>query len=331
MIITRTPYRISFAGGGTDYPAWFKKHGGAVLSTTIDKYCYISARWLLPFYGVRHQVMWTHREAVNSVSEILHPCVQAALQYLDFNGDGYGVEIHHQGDLPARAGMGTSSSFTVGLLRALTMLRQEKNITSRQLADMAITLEQDVLADVVGCQDQIAAAFGGFNIIRFERDGNYTVYPIFIGRKTKRELQKRLMLFYTGTTRLASEIAATVVENFHDKVSILQKMHEYVDDAYACLKMNQLDSFGELMHKNWLLKRQQSLLISNDRIDGIYQKAIDAGALGGKLLGAGLSGFMLFYVNLEHQEKVKKALVGLVHVPFKFEKEGCKVIYECES
>jgi D-glycero-alpha-D-manno-heptose-7-phosphate kinase len=325
MIISKTPFRVSFFGGGTDYPAYFRAHGGAVLSTTIDKYCWISVRWLPPFFGIKHRVVWSHIETVQSISEILHPCVRAGLQSLGFD-DTRGIEIRHTGDLPARAGMGSSSSFAVGLNRALLTLHGH-DCGAMVLADMAIRLEQNLMGEHVGCQDQVAAAHGGFNLIEFCTDGEIRIAPVKAQSRTLTELNKRLMLFYTGTTRIASNVAKSVIEHLDKRQETLYKMRRLVDEGAEALTAGDLDKFGSLLHQNWLLKREQSPLVSNEQIDAIYQRAYNAGALGGKLLGAGAGGFMIFYVPPGRQEAVKVELSDLLYVPFKFEREGCTIVY----
>jgi len=326
VIITRTPFRMSFFGGGTDYPEWYLKEGGAVLSTTIDKYCYISCRVLPPFFNVRHRIVWSHIETVASMAEILHPAVREGLRYLGFD-DSVGLEIHYQGDLPARAGMGSSSSFAVGLIKALMALRG-KMISRYDLALKAIELEHQVLKENVGAQDQTAAAYGGFNLIHFLQNGNIIVEPVTIPTPRLQALDDNLLLFYTGTSRLAPQVAKDIVANLETKRKVLFQMRSYVDEALAVLNNgNNLDDFGRLLHENWLLKRELSSMVSNTTIDTIYEKAMQNGALGGKLLGAGVSGFMLFYVPSEKQEQVIKALEMYLHVPFHFESEGSVILH----
>jgi len=326
MLISRTPYRISFFGGGTDYPDWYLKNEGAVLSTTIDKYCYITCRKRPPFFDNKHLIVWSHIEAVSHVSEILHPAVREGIRYLNMDND-LGIEIHHQGDLPARAGMGSSSSFAVGLIKALLAL-QGKMIGKHDLALKAIELEQSVLKENVGSQDQIAAAYGGFNYIRFLKNGKIKVEPMTIPSSRIQDLESHLLLFYTGTSRLASEIAVDLIKNLDNKKRELHTMREMVDKAISILNSDQsLDDFGRLLHENWLLKRSTSHLISPPLIDSIYNQAIEKGALGGKLLGAGASGFMVFYVPIDKQEDVKTALQHYLHVPFKFDNDGSSIIY----
>ena len=326
MIITKTPYRISFFGGGTDYPAWYLKHGGAVLSSTIDKYCYLTCRHLPPFFIYRHKVVWSHIEIVSTLPEILHPAVREGLQWMGFD-DGTGLEIHHQGDLPARSGMGSSSSFAVGLLKCLSALKG-KMISKHELALKAIELEQDILGETVGSQDQVAVAYGGFNVIQFSSNGDIRVQPLTVAPERVRELEANLMLFYTGTSRLAAQIGADVIHHMEGRHSVLQRMREMVDDAIGILNGHaSMKDLGYLLNESWNLKRQLSGLISNAQIDHIYQRAIDAGAIGGKLLGAGGSGFMLFFAPLVDQEAVKAALPECLHVPVQFEKDGCSVIH----
>jgi len=326
MVISKTPYRISFFGGGTDYPTWYLKKEGAVLSTTIDKYCYITCRTLPPFFPHKYRVVWSHIEHVSAVSEILHPAVKAGLRFLGLD-NSLGLEITHQGDLPARSGMGSSSSFAVGLIKALTAF-QGKMIGKHEIALKAIELEQSVLKENVGSQDQVAAAYGGFNVIRFSSEGDIRVEPITISPERISELDLRLMLFYTGTSRFASEVAGSVIASLEKKQDVLLQMQNMVDEAVSILSgEGSLDDFGKMLHESWMLKRSVSDVISNSTIDKIYNTAIEHGALGGKLLGAGSSGFMAFYVPPEKQTDVREALYGYLHVPFRFENDGSSIIY----
>lgn len=326
MIITRTPFRISFFGGGTDYPQWYEKEGGAVLSTTIDKYCFISCRYLPPFFNVKHRIVWSHIETVSSISEILHPAIREGLRFLDFD-DSLGLEIHHQGDLPARSGIGSSSSFIVGLIKALTALRGQI-ISKHDLALKAVELERTVLKENVGSQDQVAAAYGGFNVIRFLTNGDIQVEPVTIPPSRIAELRSRLLLFYTGESRLASEVAKQVIESLSEKKKQLREMYDLVDQAVSILSGNEcLDAFGALLHETWVRKRELSPAVTSDTIDDIYRTAMERGALGGKLLGAGGTGFIMFYVPLEKQETVKQALSRYLHVPFDFDNTGSTLIY----
>jgi D-glycero-alpha-D-manno-heptose-7-phosphate kinase len=326
MIISKTPYRISFFGGGTDYPGWYLKEGGVVLSTTIDKYCYISCRVLSPFFDLKHRIVWSHIENVSSISEILHPAIREGLRYLGFD-DHTGLEIHHQGDLPARAGMGSSSAFVVGLIKALMAVKGEI-IDRHELAIKAIELEQDVLKENVGSQDQIASSYGGFNMISFSTGGKIQVDPVMVSPDRIRELEEHLMLFYTGSTRFTSEINCDLIKNILDKKQKLYDMKDLVEEALSILvKGTGLDEFGKLLHKTWELKRSISNKISNFTIDKIYRTAMNNGAIGGKLLGAGGSGFMLFFVPLKKQKHVREALSNYLHVPFKSENEGSAIIF----
>jgi D-glycero-alpha-D-manno-heptose-7-phosphate kinase len=331
VIITKTPYRISFFGGGTDYPSWYSEHGGAVLSTTIDKYCYLTCRYLPPFFIYRHKVVWSHIEIVSTIPEILHPAARETLKWMGFD-DTVGLEIHHQGDLPARSGMGSSSSFAVGLIKCLSALKGQM-ISKHDLAIKAMELEQRILGDPVGSQDQVAAAYGGFNVIQFSPSGDIRVQPLTVAPERLRELESNLMLFYTGTSRLASQIGADVIGHMGERHAVLQRMREMVDEAIEILNGNgSISDFGYLLNESWSFKRQLSALISNANIDNIYQRALDAGALGGKLLGAGASGFMLFFVPFSKQEVVKAALSEFLYVPVQFEKDGCSVIhYDVDS
>jgi D-glycero-alpha-D-manno-heptose-7-phosphate kinase len=326
MVITKTPYRISFFGGGTDYPQWYLKHGGAVLSTTIDKYCYISCRTLPPFFSNRYLIVWSHIEAVSTISEILHPAVREGLKYMGINGES-GLTIHHQGDLPARAGMGSSSSFSVGLIKAISA-HQGKMVGRHELAMKAIELEQNILKENVGSQDQVAAAYGGLNHISFFPSGEICVEPVTISGERIAALENNLMLFYTGTSRLASEVAGKVIANLEKKQDVIKQMQGMVDKGLAILNgPGSLDDFGCLLHENWLLKQSVNDSVSNNTINKIYTRALEHGALGGKLLGAGSSGFMVFYVPPEKQEDVREALAGYLYVPFKFDNEGSSIAY----
>ena len=327
MIISRTPYRVSFFGGGTDYPAWYLKEGGAVLSTTIDKYCYISARKLPPFFAEKHRIVWSHIETVSSFNEILHPAVREGLRFLGFN-NADGLEIHHQGDLPARSGIGSSSTFAVGLIRALTMLRGQ-NLTKHELALKALELEQNVLKENVGSQDQIAAAYGGLNIVKFDTDGSFRVVPVAVSRERIAELASNLCMLYTGSSRLGGEVAAAVIAGMGDRTAELRQMRKLVDQAHDLLTGGgDLTKFGEMLHLTWTLKRGLAEGVSNSEVDEIYKIARKNGAVGGKLLGAGSKGFMLFFAPPEKQAALKRALIRYVWVPFQFEHDGSTTIYE---
>ena len=324
MAISRTPYRISFFGGGTDYPQWYRKNGGAVLSMAINKYCYISGRHLPPFFGILHRVVWSHIETVGAISEILHPAVRVGLEATGFS-DEEGVELHHQGDLPARSGIGSSSAFSVGLINALHAMRGE-TIGAHELAVAAIDLEQNKLKETVGCQDQVASAYGGLNVIRFDKD-TISVDPLNLSDAQRGAFEQRLMVFYTGTTRLSSSLAKKLVDNFDAKAKSLQRMQEMVPQAVGLLRSGDLDGFGRLLHESWSLKRALTGSISTSSIDRIYDDAIRAGALGGKLMGAGGAGFMVFVVPPEHQIRVREALSHLIHVPVRIDFSGSTIIY----
>ncbi len=324
MIISRTPFRISFFGGGTDYPDWFKTNGGAVLSTTFDKYCYITCRELPPFFEHKYRIAYSRVENAKNIDDIEHPAVRAVLGELGIEG---GLEIHVDADLPARSGLGSSSSFTVGLLNALTAM-QGRRVSQEWLAREAIRIEQEVICENVGSQDQTAAAYGGFNVIHFLRDGGLTIEPVIIPLERRRQLNEHLMLFFTGFSRIASEIAKSKVANLAAKSQDLRKMRQMVDDAMDILTTDKdIRYFGELMHASWMCKRSLSEKVSNSEIDGIYDTARQHGAVGGKLLGAGGGGFMLLFVEREKQSAVRNALRHLVYAPFQFEAGGSQIIY----
>lgn len=324
MIISKTPFRISFFGGGTDYPAWFEKCGGAVLSTTIDKYCYISMRYLPPFFEHKHRIVYSVVENVRSAGQIKHPVVRALLEYFKINK---GVEIHHDGDLPARSGLGSSSSFTVGMLNSIYAL-QGRIISKTQLAKEAIHIERVVLKENVGSQDQIAVAHGGFNRIIFHNDHNFRIEAMTLPKEKVNQLQAHLMLIFTGFSRFASDIAAEQIRNTRKKEKELDKMRQSVDYAVDILNGGRnIIEFGKLLHKSWQIKKQLSKKISNPEIDSVYEKALKNGAVGGKLLGAGGGGFMLLFVKPENRQKVSRALKDYLEVKFNFENEGSQIIY----
>jgi D-glycero-alpha-D-manno-heptose-7-phosphate kinase len=325
VIICRVPFRISFFGGGTDYPAWYNEHGGAVLATSIDKYCYITVRHLPPFFDHKYRIRYTKREETQSVSEIKHPSARECLNFMSLDR---GVEILHNADLPAMSGIGSSSAFTVGLLNALYALKGEM-VTKRQLALDAIHVEQDMIKENVGSQDQVTAAFGGFNKIEFGSPQKIAVYPITIAQNKVDSLRNHLMLFFTGFPRIASELAGELIRNMPLKNSELKSMMEMVEEAINILNSSQdrLADFGKLMHETWKIKRSLTPNITNSFIDDVYEAGLEAGALGGKLLGAGSGGFMVFFVPPEYKDNVKKKLKGLLHIPFRFENSGSQIIY----
>lgn len=328
MIITRTPFRISFFGGGTDYPAWYRENGGAVLSTTIDKYCYITCRRLPPFFEHKHRIVYSKFELVNSIDEIIHPAVRETFRFLNITE---GLGIHHDGDLPARSGLGSSSSFTVGLLHALYALKG-KMVTKKHLAMDAIHIEQEMIKENVGSQDQVIAAFGGINKIEFIGDQNFEVRPVTIEQSRLQEFQNHLMLFFTGFTRIASEVASDTISKISNRKDELKTLHSMVEEAISILNENRdIGDFGRLLHESWRLKKRLSDKISNSRINDIYKTAMKAGAIGGKILGAGGGGFILFFVRPEDREMVRQELSSLLYVPFCFDTLGSQIIYYMES
>ncbi|MBU0672166.1 MAG: kinase [Candidatus Margulisbacteria bacterium] len=324
MIISKTPFRISFFGGGTDYPAWYEENGGAVLSTSIDKYCYISLRYLPPFFEHRHRIVYSITETVSSIDEIKHPVVKALLELFEIER---GIELHHDGDLPARAGLGSSSAFTVGMLNALYALNG-KIISKQDLAKEAIRVERDILKENVGSQDQIAVAHGGLNRIEFRPDHTFCAEAVTVGRQRISELQEHLMLVYTGLSRYASEIAGDQIKNIKSNGHELGNMRHMVDQAVEILNGgNDITEFGRLLHKAWQIKKRLSQKISNPKIDQVYETAMKSGALGGKLLGAGGGGFMLFFVRPQDRENIRTALKDLLEVKFSFDTDGSKIIH----
>lgn len=322
MIITQTPFRMSFFGGGTDFPEFYKENGGAVISTTFDKYCYVNVRHLPPFFDYTTELSYSKTERVTSVDEIVHPAIREAMKYLDMHE----LRLTYEADLPARSGLGTSSSFAVGMLNAFYALKG-KYADKRKLADDAIYLERTLCQEAGGVQDQIAAAFGGLNRINFNAEG-YTVNPIIISPAKKQELNENLMLFFTGFSRFSSDIQESTQVALVDKKKQLLEMLDLVDEAEKVLTSgNDLTEFGRLLDHTWKLKRGIADKISTDSIDGLYATAMNAGATGGKLLGAGGGGFLLFYVEKDKQPAVKKALENLLYVPFTFENAGARVIH----
>jgi D-glycero-alpha-D-manno-heptose-7-phosphate kinase len=324
VIISRTPYRVSFFGGGTDYPAWFREHGGAVLAASINHYCYITCRFFPPFFDRANRIVWSKIELVNDHSEIEHPAIRAALKYLKIKE---GLELHHSGDLPARSGLGSSSAFAVGLLQTLHALR-EKEVSKRELAEQAIYLEQNLLGDHVGVQDQIQTAFGGLNRIDIQPDGSFDVHPLPVPEARIKHLESHLLLFYTGIARNSSDIAAAQVMAIPSHRTDLFEMRRLVDDATAALLGGDLTDFGRLLHESWQIKRRLSDRIAPDFVNDIYARARRAGALGGKLLGAGGGGFMLFIVRPEDQVNVLTALHELLVVPIQFDWSGTELIFK---
>lgn len=321
MVISQTPYRISFFGGGTDYRPYFMEHGGSVLSTTIDRYCYLTLRHLPPFFEHSSRLSYSKIELFHSADEVQHPAVRECLRYMNLRG----VSITHDGDLPARAGLGTSSAFTVGLLNAMHALKGEF-VDPLTLAAEAIHVEQDMIGENVGVQDQLATAIGGLNRLYFNADG-YDYRPVILNAERRKQLEESLMLFFTGIFRYASQIAEEQIKNTSDKQVQLREMSLLTDEGEKALVTGDINDFGRLLHESWKLKRGLSSKISTAEIDIMYKKAREAGALGGKLLGAGGGGFLLFYVEKENQEFVKKALKDLLYVPFHIGQLGSRIIY----
>jgi len=324
MVITRTPLRISFFGGGTDYPVWYREHGGAVLATTINKCCYITCRRLPPFFEYHSRISYSKVENVSTNRVIEHPSVRACLQFLGIDD---GVEIHHVADLPARTGLGTSSAFTVGLLLGLYALKEQMR-DKHALANDAIFVEQKLLQEAVGAQDQVSAAHGGFNRVNFSPDGAIEVKRILVGQGRLAELEQHLALYFTGFARTASEIAAEQVKVTPQRRTELEMMQEMVAEAEQIITSpsRSLEEFGRLLHQNWQIKRTLTQRITNSTIDDIYEAGISAGALGGKLLGAGGGGFMLFFVPPERRQALRTRLKNLLCIPFSFSTRGSHVV-----
>lgn len=324
MIISRTPYRISFFGGGTDYPAWYEGHGGSVLAASINRYCYLTCRYLPPFFKHKHRIVYSIIEDAQTIDEIKHPAVRECLRFLNI---AEGVELHHDGDLPKQTGLGTSSSFTVGLLHVLHALKGEMP-TPMQLTREAIHVERNLCRENVGSQDQVTAAHGGFNLIHFAAGDRITLQPVTLSAARLECFQRHLMLFFTGFARIASEVAAEQIQNIPKKKAELASMQAMVAEGVRLLAgHNDLRDFGRLLHESWQLKRSLSQRISSVEIDRIYERARQAGALGGKLCGAGGGGFLLLFVEPDQQPAVKTALRDYLHVPFGLEWLGSQIIF----
>lgn len=323
MIITKTPFRMSFFGGGTDMEEYFRENGGAVLSTSFDKYCYVNVRHLPRFFDYSTELSYAKTERVNRIENIEHPAIRNAMQMLDMHE----IRLTYEADLPARSGLGTSSSFAVGMLNAFYALKG-KYVDKKRLADEAIYLERVLCNETGGWQDQIAAAYGGFNRINFSADG-YEVLPIIIHPERKKQLNNNLLMFFTGFTRFSSDVQKANQASKVDKTVQLREMHQLVDEAEKVLvdKHADLDEFGRLLDHTWRLKRQTGAAVSTDNIDLLYEKGIRAGALGGKLLGAGGGGFLVFYVQPQYHQAVMNAMSDLLYIPFEFENGGTKVIH----
>ena len=327
MIISRTPFRISLFGGGTDYPDWYLRHGGSVLGATIDKYCYLSVRRLPPFFQHKHRVVYSKIELTDEIEEIEHPAVRAVMREMRVRD---GLAIHHDGDLPARSGLGSSSSFTVGLLNTLYALRGQA-VGCRKLAEEGIRIEQKVIGEAVGSQDQIWAAYGGINRIKFRQDGSFDVQPLIVDARRRKHLNEHLMLFFTGLSRQASEIAQDKIRNFEGRRSQLRALGAMVDEAAEIIQDRNADirEIGVLLNEGWRLKKELSERVTTSAIDKIYDSGIESGALGGKLLGAGGGGFLLLFVEPSKQVAVRERLSGLTRVSFEIGSPGSRiVVYE---
>lgn len=324
MIITKTPFRMSFFGGGTDMESFFREYGGAVLSTTFDKYCYVNVRHLPRFFDYNTELSYSKTERVTDVEQIQHPAIRNAMKMLNM----YEIRLTYEADLPARSGLGTSSSFAVGMLNAFYCLKG-KYADKKKLAEKAIYLERVLCEEAGGWQDQIAASFGGMNRIDFNKDGTYDVRPIIIHPDRKKLLNDNLLMFFTGFTRFSSEMQKVNQTGYDEKIKQLQQMYALVDDAEKVLedKHSDLDDFGRLLDTTWRLKRQTGGAITTNSIDALYEKGISSGALGGKLLGAGGGGFLVFYVQPEKKKAVMEAMKELLYVPFRFEDGGTRVIH----
>ena len=324
MIISKTPFRMSLFGGGTDYPDWYKKNGGSVIGGTIDKYCYLSVRYLPPFFEYKHRVVWSNIELIDEIDEIRHPAVRAILNEMDIER---GMEITYNADLPARSGLGSSSSFTVGLLNSLNALKG-RMIAKDELAREAIHIEQNVMKEAVGSQDQIWASYGGLNRIEFYRDGRFDVSPLILSDDNRSSLKASLMLFFTGFSRYGPQIAQKQIDNFDNKKRELGTLQQMCEEATKILCQNRdpVNELGALIHEAWSLKRELADGVTTPAVDDIYAAGCEAGALGGKLLGAGGGGFMLFIVKPGDQAKVRERLKGLIHVSFEFDTGGSKIV-----
>ncbi len=324
MIITKTPFRMSFFGGGTDMEIFFREYGGAVLSTTFDKYCYVNVRHLPRFFDYSTELSYAKIERVTDIEQINHPAIRNAMKMLDMQE----IRLTYEADLPARSGLGTSSSFAVGMLNAFYCLKG-KYADKKRLANEAIYLERVLCEEAGGWQDQIAAAFGGMNRINFNTDGTYDVIPVIIHPDRKKQLNDNLLMFFTGFTRFSSDLQKANQAGYDEKVKQLREMLALVDDAERVLtdKHCDLDEFGRLLDHTWRLKRQTGGAITTNSIDTLYEKGIAAGALGGKLLGAGGGGFLVFYVQPAKQAAVREVMKDLLYVPFQFEDGGTRVIH----
>lgn len=327
MIITKTPYRISFFGGGSDHPEWFLNNGGAVLSTSINRYCYISCRHLPRFFEHKHRFVYSEIENISDVAEIKHPAIKGVFEWFNWTT---GMELHHDGDLPARSGLGSSSAFTVGMINALFAMRGIRK-SKYELAKESIHVEKNVIREAVGYQDQIAVTYGGFNRIDFLRNGDFVVNPMIMPPERLQDFESSWMLFFTGQSRIAAAIEESKIKNLGLNAAAMDKIMNSVDEACEILSnpLRSLDEIGSLINEAWQYKKSLSKNVTSELIDSTYKLAISAGALGGKILGAGGGGFLIFYVPSEKRNSVRRALSAFLEVPFRFENEGSSVsIYQ---
>ena len=324
MIISKTPYRISFFGGGSDYPAWYNEFGGTVLSTTINKYLYITCRELPGFFDHKYRIVWRKIEMVKDINQIKHPAIRGILKYYKFNK---GLEIHYDGDLPARSGMGSSSSFVVGMINALFKLN-ENNLNKKELAKKSLFIEQKILNEMVGSQDQIAAAYGGFNRIFFNKNNSFKLKKIKTNKNLKL-LEDNLILIYTSMNRNAHDIASSYVKNLKStKKDYIKEIIDHVEEGEKILKSGNIDDFGKLLNSAWNIKKQLGKSITNDKIDELYDYALKNGALGGKILGAGGGGFLLLYMKKKDRINFLNKNKKIINIPFKFSDTGSEIIFK---
>lgn len=324
MIVSKTPFRISFFGGGTDYPKWYLKYGGGVISTSIDKYCYISCRELPPFFSHTHRIVYSKIENAKNINDIKHPVVREILKKFNIKA---GLEIHHDGDLPAKSGIGSSSSFTVGMLNALNALKKKK-ITKCQLAHQAIFLEQKILKENVGSQDQIAAAYGGFNYINFNKNGTFEILKNKFKKKNIDQIEESIVLCYTSLSRISGHVAKKKLSNLHLKKLKFEKLNYLTVDAKKLLSSQnfKLKEFSELVTDSWMVKKSLANEVSNNKIDQIFQYSLQNGALGGKLLGAGAGGFLMFIIPKNKKKQFIKKMKKYICFDISFDKEGSQIL-----
>ena len=328
MIITRTPFRISLFGGGSDHPAWFNQNGGRVLSFAINKYCYLTSRILPPFFEHKFRIAYSKVETTNSIDEIQHPVVRESIRKFTPRSN---LEIHHDGDLPARSGIGSSSAFAVGMIHSLIALRQE-SISRSTLADLAIEMEHEILKENVGWQDQIACALGGVNLIDFGPGHTWQSIPIRLQPDLESNLLSRMVLVFTGVSRNSSHVSEGLLMNLEKKSSLMLRVMDLAKECEIILrKSSDFDFIGEMLAESWALKKQINSSSSTSSLDEWYERGIRAGALGGKVLGAGGGGFMLYWVKEDEREVFCKKFGDATIVPFKICHSGSSVIYRDSS